>query len=192
MVFLPVKNSNKIEDNRARQICPKIPSISSYQGKIACQSIVIPKRISNMKQLKLFRNDKEPEKALSDWPKDVVSKSQKNKKRKRFKSKEEYYKSEEWKKIRIFALHRAKHRCQRCGASGVLQVHHSTYSNLYNEKPEDLEVLCKKCHKKADREREYDSWYDSALDTYMTKKYGENWDYFDGYEEEFDDWLERK
>jgi len=27
---------------------------------------------------------------------------------------------------------------------------------------------------------------------HMTKKYGENWDYFDGYEEEFDGWLERK
>lgn len=145
-----------------------------------------------MKQLKLFHDDKEPEKAPSDWPKDAVSKPQKNKRKKRFKSKEDYYKSEEWAKIRIFALHRAKHRCQRCGASGVLQVHHSTYSNLYNEKPEDLEVLCKKCHKKADREREYDSRYDSALDTYMTKKYGEDWDYFDGYEEEFDDWLERK
>ena len=40
MVFLPVKNSNKIEDNRARQISPKTPSISSYQGKLACQSMV--------------------------------------------------------------------------------------------------------------------------------------------------------
>ena len=145
-----------------------------------------------MKQLKLFHDDKEPEAAQTDWPKYPVSKPKTNKRRKKFTSKEEYYKSEDWEKIRTFALHRAKHRCQRCGASGILQVHHSTYNNLYNEKPEDLEVLCKKCHKKADREREYDSRYDSALDTYMTKKYGEDWDYFDGYEEEFDDWLERK
>jgi hypothetical protein len=41
MVFLFVKNSNKIEDNRARQICPKMYSISLYQGKLACQSMVM-------------------------------------------------------------------------------------------------------------------------------------------------------
>jgi len=35
MSSLLAKNNNKIEDNRARQICPKIPSISSYQGKFA-------------------------------------------------------------------------------------------------------------------------------------------------------------
>jgi hypothetical protein len=29
------------EDNRARQICPKTPSISSCQGKLACQSMVM-------------------------------------------------------------------------------------------------------------------------------------------------------
>lgn len=46
MVFLPVKNSNKIEDNRARQICPKTPSISSYQGKLACQSMVVHSMVS--------------------------------------------------------------------------------------------------------------------------------------------------
>jgi hypothetical protein len=46
MVFLPVKNSNKIEDNRARQICPKTPSISLYQGKFACQSMVIKRRLN--------------------------------------------------------------------------------------------------------------------------------------------------
>jgi hypothetical protein len=40
MAFLFVKNSNKIGNNRARQICPKIPSISSYQGKFTCQSMV--------------------------------------------------------------------------------------------------------------------------------------------------------
>jgi len=41
MAFLFVKNSNNIEDNRAKQTCQKTPSISSYQGKFACQSMVI-------------------------------------------------------------------------------------------------------------------------------------------------------
>lgn len=67
-----------------------------------------------------------------------------------------------------------------------------TYDHLYREKPEDLEVLCKICHQEADREREEESWYDSAFDTYMTKKYGEGYEYFNGCEEEFDDWLSRQ
>ena len=46
MVFLLVRNNNKIEDNKARQIGPKIPSISSYQGKFACQLMV--KGINNI------------------------------------------------------------------------------------------------------------------------------------------------
>jgi len=52
--------------------------------------------------------------------------------KKRFISKEEYYKSEEWEKKRAFALHRAKHRCQKCGSSKSLEVHHLTYERLYN------------------------------------------------------------
>jgi hypothetical protein len=63
---------------------------------------------------------------------------------------------------------------------------------VYNEKPQDLEVLCKKCHHKADRDRENENWYNSAFETYMIKKYGEDFDYFDGCEEEFEAWIERK
>ena len=93
---------------------------------------------------------------------------------------------------RRFVLYRAQGSCDRCGSKGPLQVHHITYDRLYDEKPEDLEALCLKCHKKADKQREYDSWYESAFDTYMMKKYGEDWDYFEGCEEEFDDWIESK
>lgn len=145
-----------------------------------------------MEQLKLFP-DEAPQK--DSWePKAPISqtKSTFKKKKKRFRSKEEYYKSEEWESVRIFAIHRAGKRCQKCGASGILQVHHLTYDNLYNEKPQDLEVLCKKCHKKADREREEESCYDSAFETYMVKKYGEDFEHFDGCEEEFEAWVERK
>jgi len=35
-----LKIGNSLENNRARQICPKTASISSYQGKLACQSMV--------------------------------------------------------------------------------------------------------------------------------------------------------
>ena len=141
-----------------------------------------------MKQLKLFPDEKK-----FKWPDHRISTPQVSRKaQKHFSSKEEYYKSEEWQVKRAFALHRAGNRCERCGASGVLDVHHLTYENLYNEKPDDLQVLCKKHHKEADRKREHENYLKKSLETYINKKYGEDCDYFDGVEEEFEEWLERK
>lgn len=147
-----------------------------------------------MKQLRLFQNSSSVfENDPYDWGQEKrLIKPDVKIQKKHFKSKEEYYKSEEWEKVRIFALRRSQNRCQRCGAEGILEVHHLTYDNLYNERPEDLEVLCKKCHPPADRQRKSDNWYNSAFETYMSKKYGENWVYYDGCEEEFDDWFERQ
>ena len=143
-----------------------------------------------MEQLSLFGNKTEKHQPIINS--NVQSSIQQQKNNKKFISKEEYYLSEEWETKRRFALHRAGNRCDRCGSKGPLQIHHITYDRLYDEKPEDLEVLCLKCHKKADNQRKYDSWYESAFNTYMTKKYGEDWDYFEGCEEEFDEWIESK
>ena len=41
--------------------------------------------------------------------------------------------------------------CEKCGYEpykACLQVHHLTYDNIYNEKLEDLILLCPYCHKK--------------------------------------------
>ena len=147
-------------------------------------------------QLFLFDGATEPEKDPYDWWSDVEARQPARpsaiKRQCVFSSKEEYYKSEEWQIKRAFAINRASSRCQRCGATGILQVHHKTYDNLYNEKPEDLEVLCLKCHPKADMERAFENHYKSAFETYMCKKYGEEWDYYDGCEEEFEAWAERQ
>ena len=59
---------------------------------------------------------------------------------------EKYMKSEEWKDKRWKALERGWHRCCLCGAEECLHVHHRSYDNLGDERPEDLEVLCKHCH----------------------------------------------
>lgn len=110
----------------------------------------------------------------------------------RFKNKEEYYKSENWRKKKIFALYRAKYRCEKCGATKSLDLHHKSYDHLYNEPPEDLEILCRKCHKKADYARSERERYEAARRTYYEKKYGEDYDYLGEGDEEFDYWLESK
>jgi len=71
---------------------------------------------------------------------------------------EEYAKviaSERWQTIvRPKMLEWAKNKCERCGAGENLQVHHLTYRRLGSEKPDDLLVLCERCHEIAERYRE--------------------------------------
>lgn len=58
----------------------------------------------------------------------------------------EYLRSEHWRERRKGAMERAGHRCQVCNSSGPLDVHHRTYARRGCELPEDLTVLCRKCH----------------------------------------------
>jgi RNase P subunit RPR2 len=37
-------------------------------------------------------------------------------------------------------------RCFDCKCKNWLQLHHTSYKNLYKEKDEDLVLLCKQCH----------------------------------------------
>ena len=60
----------------------------------------------------------------------------------------DYLKTEHWQKTRISALIKSGYKCQLCGSTHNLNVHHNTYKNRGNEKPEDLIVLCKDCHAK--------------------------------------------
>lgn len=58
-----------------------------------------------------------------------------------------YMSSTAWDTKRKAALKRADYRCQICGESAWLQMHHRFYGNLGHEKDADLTVLCKYCHK---------------------------------------------
>lgn len=59
-----------------------------------------------------------------------------------------YLESQQWraKRNELFAVRGKK--CEDCGATQRLHVHHLTYKNLFNEPLEDLQVLCHSCHKK--------------------------------------------
>lgn len=58
-----------------------------------------------------------------------------------------YLASQEWAKIRADLLILKKGRCEVCGKKGK-QVHHLHYKTLGEENPEDLILLCAKCHMK--------------------------------------------
>jgi hypothetical protein len=73
-----------------------------------------------------------------------------------------YLKTEHWIKLAAETKTRRPHcESDTCPFSGIsraeslkrfgydLQVHHLNYDNLYCEQPEDLQVLCFKCHEQA-------------------------------------------
>ena len=59
-----------------------------------------------------------------------------------------YLTSGYWRRLRKEALNTLGPRCNRCGSTKNLHVHHKTYKNFLNENINtDFEILCRKCHK---------------------------------------------
>jgi len=124
------------------------------------------------------------------------------------KTKEEEYKeylaSPTWKRKREQALKRADYKCEECGMSKwtrKLDVHHLDYDHFGNECPEDLIVLCEKCHKKADKQRERETanrnatkLEDARFYGWAEKVYGEQWMLLDpeNIYEEYCAWCEKR
>jgi len=121
-----------------------------------------------------------------------------------------YLKSKQWSAKRQEKLESVNYSCARdttliyqTGDDGILrritdcspeplQVHHRTYANLGNEPLDDLIVLCKRHHDQKHRNISAQKIFDSGLETYASKKYGEDWGDCNDYEdiaEEFQEWL---
>lgn len=69
---------------------------------------------------------------------------------------QDYLNSAQWKRIRDAKIKSVGNKCERCGRSkwtSPLTVHHKTYAHFQNERMEELEVVCRKCHLQADTER---------------------------------------
>lgn len=62
---------------------------------------------------------------------------------------EYYLKSRHWKARARKARRLADYRCEECGRSKPLDVHHVNYSRIFWEWNKDLKVLCRTCHKAA-------------------------------------------
>ena len=100
-----------------------------------------------------------------------------------------YQKSSVWVEKRKQILKRANGKCEGCGAividDSALDIHHITYERVGgNERMDDLQALCYSCHQKADRkrdkrtsERQQNNYYQSRLDGFASKIYGDSWAY---------------
>ena len=62
--------------------------------------------------------------------------------------------STEWERFKREIIKQRGNRCERCGhVSAYLELHHKHYHSLGIEQPEDVELLCPKCHRGADEAR---------------------------------------
>lgn len=117
---------------------------------------------------------------------------------------EKRIRSAQWKNMRADIARLRGNKCERCRRGPPLELHHKTYERLGRELLSDLDLLCRVCHQAADRERDKiqaarsaerleHARFEAGLDTYATKKYGEDWQDRAGADEiaeEFDRWLE--
>jgi 5-methylcytosine-specific restriction endonuclease McrA len=55
---------------------------------------------------------------------------------------------------------RSRGRCEECGCTGPLELHHMTYEDEGNEDPNDLEHLCRSCHLSRHLDVNGDFWAD--------------------------------
>lgn len=80
------------------------------------------------------------------------SKKKKKKKQKKttkkYNSYSDYLKSKEWKNKRKRLFKQRNNKCENCGSINKLHLHHLTYKNIFNEKDNELQVLCSYCHAK--------------------------------------------
>lgn len=51
-----------------------------------------------------------------------------------------------WKQRRASFLMRRGKKCEACGHTGIMEVHHRTYDRMGQERDSDLAVLCDPCH----------------------------------------------
>lgn len=58
-----------------------------------------------------------------------------------------YLRSAKWFNFKKQLIAERGHRCEKCGATPKsLDGHHLTYARLFNEIPEDIQLLCRPCH----------------------------------------------
>ncbi len=62
---------------------------------------------------------------------------------------DKYLGTDKWKLFKIGIIEKRGAKCERCGfVNNYLDLHHKTYERLFDELPEDVELLCKTCHRK--------------------------------------------
>ena len=84
--------------------------------------------------------------AIEDHRQQIIEDEQVYRSKLKYDDYAQYLKGERWLLVKIGALIRANFQCQSCGSQKHPEVHHKTYIRCGEELPEDLAVLCDRCH----------------------------------------------
>jgi 5-methylcytosine-specific restriction endonuclease McrA len=57
-----------------------------------------------------------------------------------------YLKSDDWKELRQRTIAERGAKCELCGSTTVLHVHHKSYKHYKRPKDSNLQVVCQPCH----------------------------------------------
>ena len=76
-----------------------------------------------------------------------------------------YLVSKEWYAFRCKVMGDRGYKCEKCGTSNQLTVHHKHYKSLGHEQLKDVELLCWNCHQAQHpwKERPVKSYFDRNL-----------------------------
>jgi len=81
---------------------------------------------------------------------------------------QKYLKTKHWAKIRAWIIALRGCKCEICGKSHQLRVHHLSYDRLGDPAPDDLRVLCMWCH----RDQHHENPQVKMLDSQFRKMFG--------------------
>lgn len=59
-----------------------------------------------------------------------------------------YMQTKQWSELKEHRLRIAQNKCEHCGSTNKLHLHHVTYERLTQEHIEDVVILCEECHNK--------------------------------------------
>lgn len=59
----------------------------------------------------------------------------------------EYLQTDHWQAVRARCMKRARGKCQICLTKDAVDADHTTYKRRGFERPEDVQALCRRCHK---------------------------------------------
>lgn len=109
-----------------------IPKKINLYWKRTCEQLNLDYSYEISKGKVIIRNNKPKSKKKSDKP---------------YIPYKEYLQTEHWLTLST-KIKEDIGKCQLCGSTHRLEVHHNNYDNLWNETSKDLIVLCHNCHSK--------------------------------------------
>lgn len=81
-----------------------------------------------------------------------------------------YLQSDHWKALSAAARNHHGKQCAKCPRTKRLDVHHLNYRNIYDVTVDDLQVLCRPCHKREHGEILPTVWVTTVFKPNLKKK----------------------